>query len=341
MSRNRLQEIMARRDLHKQRLASLIAPSSPAPAPAQIAPTTPIIPLTPVVHTAPVTPLVTNTPASQVRSPRKQVAPAPTSMFVEEKEKDKSKMKAPIRSNEPKPKSRYQAPPEPVEPEEDEDDLEFSDDQHLSDEDFQEADDFEDEEPIITKPVPTKAAAKKVERVQREERVERVEKVAEPRESREHREAREPQEDAIEASTNALPRTSLSRLLKTAGFGFSQTIIEAATEILQEIVNECIRDKSVTTSDDINKLVNKHFMNGEDDLPEKVVLNESHFSKFVNPLFQARGATCKRDAFYMLHLFCEGFILKMMRAADMVAGNSRRTLIQANDLTIAYNIYSM
>lgn len=356
MSRNRLEEIMARRNLHKQRLAAVVAPNSLTSTPASAPPLTPVIPLTPVVN-FPV-PSVATTAASTARSPRKQPSQSPTLHLDDEDQKPMSKSSSSKQRVAPAAQlvaTKPSAPTTPVvvpstpvaksrvvaqkyeEPEEyDDNELEFSDnDQHS-----EHSEDFEDdeEEDIFEASPPTSSNSKNRSTVSAV--------AAEParRPSSQRSERVDPQvssEDAVEASTNALPRASLTKLLKTAGFGFSQTVLEAAIEIMQEIVGECIRDRSVTTSEDVNRLVGKHFAHGEEDLPEKTVLSESYFSKFVNPLFQARGATCKRDAFFMLHLFCEGFILKMMRAADMVAGNSRRSLIQANDLTIAYNIYSM
>jgi histone H3/H4 len=349
MSRNRLEEIMARRNLHKQRLAN--AATTPVPQAASqllspVAPMTPIIPLTPLV--------------TQQQPARKQ---QPTTTEDDKPLGGGSKLNTKMQTislNQPVKTKRVPPPPPPKE---EDDELEFSDNDHQFSEEIEDEEDFEDEEvaPPPPKVVEKVSRARKPTQEPTREATTRKTSQEPSREARKPTTTREPtreptpreardeeaelreeeSQDANEVSANALPRAALSRLLKTSGFGFSSTVMEAAIEILQEIVNECIRDKSITTGDDINRLVSKHFPNGEDDLPEKVVLNESQFSKFVNPLFQARKATCKRDAFYMLHLFCEGFILKMMRAADMVAGNSRRSLIQANDLTIAYNIYSM
>ena len=145
----------------------------------------------------------------------------------------------------------------------------------------------------------------------------------------------------VEKEELLLPKQSLIRLIKSTGLQhLSADVIEASIEILQSIVENTIIPGGSVTTDVINKHIEKHFAS-EKDLPEETFLTAPVFQKFVLSFYTPKSATIKRDAFFLLHLYSEAYLLKMISAADIIASSSKRARIQGADLTVAYHIYNL
>jgi histone H3/H4 len=145
----------------------------------------------------------------------------------------------------------------------------------------------------------------------------------------------------VEKEELVLPKQSLIRLIKSTGLQhLSADVIEASIEILQSIVETTIIPGGSVTTDVINKHIEKHFAT-EKDLPEETFLSAPIFQKFVLSFYTPKSATIKRDAFFLLHLYSEAYLLKMIQAADIIASSSKRARIQGADLTVAYHIYNL
>ncbi len=135
------------------------------------------------------------------------------------------------------------------------------------------------------------------------------------------------------------------RLLKASGVGgLFADAIESSKEILQQIIEElCAQTTTgVINIDLVNKNINRHFKNGENDLPEDVYISPSTWDRYAKTITDKKGGiTIRRDASFLLQLYCEGYLLKMVKAAEMVAASSKRGRISGGDLAIAFHIYTM
>ena len=142
-----------------------------------------------------------------------------------------------------------------------------------------------------------------------------------------------------------LNKSSMVRLLKASGVvGLFADAIDSSKEILQQIIEE-LCDQSTTgviNIDLVNKNINRHFKNGENDLPQDVYISPSTWDRYAKSTTDKKGGiTIRRDASFLLQLYCEGYLLKMVKAAEMVAASAKRTRISGGDLAIAYHIYTM
>lgn len=191
------------------------------------------------------------------------------------------------------------------------------------------------EEPREREPIKSRGRAERAERTERTERAERQESKKQTK-SRESRDSRDEQEAEV------IPKASLLRLLRSSGVsGMNSDVIIASKEVLENILNTVIQEGVCLTSDKIRQHITEHFKEGEDELPEEVQIAPTAFDRFVRPFFQAKQASFKRDASYLLHLFCEAYLIKMVRGADMIAACSKRSRISGGDIAVAYHIYNM
>jgi histone H3/H4 len=144
-----------------------------------------------------------------------------------------------------------------------------------------------------------------------------------------------------EKESPLLPKQSLIRLIKSSGIQhISADVVDTSIEILQNIIESSISANKVSTAETINNLIIKDF--GDDKhLPEEAVLPAATFQRFVNSFYLLQNSSIKRDAFFLLHLYCEAYLVKMIKAADIVASNNKRSRIQGADLTVAFHIYNM
>ena len=158
--------------------------------------------------------------------------------------------------------------------------------------------------------------------------------------------ARQPRSEEPEPATilDLLPRQSIARLIKSTGVAGagSMDMIEATREILQEVVQDSVKNVNAINGELVGRLIESHFAS-EADLPEDVCIAPTAFDRFVRAIIaeQDHPIAFKREASYIFHLFCEGYLIKMIKGADLVASSSKRSRIQGGDLTVAYHIYNM
>ena len=144
-----------------------------------------------------------------------------------------------------------------------------------------------------------------------------------------------------EKESPLLPKQSLLRLIKSSGIQhISADVVDTSIEVLQNIIESSIVANKVSTTETINQLILKDF-GGDEHLPEEAILPAATFQRFVNTFYQLQNSSIKRDAFFLLHLYCEAYLVKMIKAADIVASNNKRSRLQGADLTVAYHIYNM
>jgi histone H3/H4 len=140
----------------------------------------------------------------------------------------------------------------------------------------------------------------------------------------------------------SIPRSQMMKLLKSADVqSLSSDCLDTAIDTFGAIIEECIKPDGMLASSDVLQFVQYHFNNGEDDLPEDVILPPTVFKDFALPFFKEKKAGFRRDAIMLLHLFAEAMIRKITIAADMIASVCKRKIIKGEDFTVAFTIYSM
>ncbi len=156
------------------------------------------------------------------------------------------------------------------------------------------------------------------------------------------------EEDSINPDSNnerILPRQTMKRLIKKVEIQYmAEDILETAEEVMFELITNVVTNPAnngVITGSFMHKLIATEFKNGEDDLSEDPLLTPNCFQRFITPILQANHCTIKRDAVLLLHLYAESYLMKMVKAADMVASASKRSRVCGVDLTVAFHIHTM
>ena len=156
----------------------------------------------------------------------------------------------------------------------------------------------------------------------------------------------ETEEDAPQETTGKiLPRQTIRRLIAKADIKhMASDILDTAEEVLAELISDVVinpANNGVITGGFMHKLINNEFRNEEDELPDEPLLTPNCFQRFITPILQSNARTIKRDAVLLLHLYAEAYLVKMVRAADMVASASKRSRVCGDDLTVAFHIHTL
>lgn len=142
--------------------------------------------------------------------------------------------------------------------------------------------------------------------------------------------------------TKGIPRASIIRLVKTLGFqSISKDLIDACVEVIENLIEETKVENKTLNYNDIHAIILRDFKNAENELPEETQISAPAFTRFVSPILQKSNCGLKRDAFFLFHLYCEAYLLKMLKAAEVIALSGKRTRVQGSDLTVAYHVYNM
>ena len=118
-------------------------------------------------------------------------------------------------------------------------------------------------------------------------------------------------------------------------------MVETVRELIDTIINECVKDNGMLTNNDVYGMVQARFKGGEDDLPEDVVIPHPTFVSIAKAIFAAKNGGFRRDAIILLHLYVEAYVIKMVRAADMIAATNKRSRCQGVDLQLAFAIHNL
>jgi len=139
-----------------------------------------------------------------------------------------------------------------------------------------------------------------------------------------------------------LPKQSLMRLVRSSGIqSASSDIIEVTKEVLENVIVDAIKGRRQLINDDVNDLVDTVFKEGDQELPQDASIPQASFERFLRVICAREGCNYKRDVIYIFQLYCEAYLIKMIKAADLVAGSGKRSRVQGSDLTIAYHIYNL
>lgn len=139
-----------------------------------------------------------------------------------------------------------------------------------------------------------------------------------------------------------IPKQSLAKLVKSITTqSMGSDIIDTCREVLDLVINSAIQGQNVLNVNLVANLIQTDFKDGDSELSSDVTINPTVFDRFVRAICDKSQVQVKRDAVYLFQLYCETYLLKMVKAADLVAGSARRARIQGSDLTIAYHIFNM
>ncbi|NCY26195.1 MAG: hypothetical protein EBX37_15545, partial [Alphaproteobacteria bacterium] len=135
-----------------------------------------------------------------------------------------------------------------------------------------------------------------------------------------------------------LPKQSLAKLVKSITTqSMGSDIIDTCREVLDLVISNAINNQPVLNVNLVASLIQSDFKDGDAELQQDVTINPTIFDRFVRAICEKHQVQIKRDAVYVFQLYCETYLLKMVKAADLVAGCARRARIQGSDLTIAYH----
>ena len=141
----------------------------------------------------------------------------------------------------------------------------------------------------------------------------------------------------------AINKQMFIRLLRQSKIqSISGDVIDAIKEVMIDIlVDVCKYCKESITNDKLRNYMLFYLKNEEEELPEEITLPQINFERFCKAICEENQTVIKRDSIYLLQLFTEAIIIKVLSAADMVAGASKRSRVNGTDLLVAFSIYTL
>jgi hypothetical protein len=130
----------------------------------------------------------------------------------------------------------------------------------------------------------------------------------------------------------------------------SSDVIDGCKDLIREVIREMCEfviesGQYELTSEIINKYIAIHFknlqintqMNSNSDL----VFPQSNFYKFIISILHESKVSIKPEYLFVLQMYIEFIIVKMLNGAELVKEGSKRKRVFATDLLISYQIYRM
>jgi hypothetical protein len=130
----------------------------------------------------------------------------------------------------------------------------------------------------------------------------------------------------------------------------SSDVIDGCKDLIREVIREMCEftienGQYELTSEIINKYIATHFknlqintqMNSNSDL----VFPQSNFYKFIISILHESKVSIKPEYLFVLQMYIEFIIVKMLNGAELVKEGSKRKRVFATDLLISYQIYRM
>jgi len=149
-----------------------------------------------------------------------------------------------------------------------------------------------------------------------------------------------------EIAAESVPKQSIVRLIKSsnlqsAGAELVDGVRELMLEFTRTVLQQCADEKRLVNAQALHRFMATYIPNEETDLNEDIVLSSPHFERLIRPICEEFGYIIKRDTFYLLHLFVETIMVKILQGSDMVADAANRKRVCAKDVLVAYSIYMM
>jgi histone H3/H4 len=155
------------------------------------------------------------------------------------------------------------------------------------------------------------------------------------------------EEDVISGSDETkpfshVPKSIMSKLLKSLNVNSGPDMVEAMHFILNEIVYTIFfkilgkKVDNVITLNDLKNLIS-NFVD-EDELPEDLFLSQKQFETGIKNVCNDCKCVLKREAVAYTHLFTEYLLVKMVDNANLIATNAKRYRISGKDVLLALKI---
>jgi len=141
-----------------------------------------------------------------------------------------------------------------------------------------------------------------------------------------------------QAEYSAIPDKIIKGILKANLDSFSSECIDQSKELLARIVYKILSNSksSQISSESICNFMNQYI--AEEHLKEEVYIQPNVFVKFLAPLEHELQVKCRRDAYYMLQMYAESFLIKLISLSKRIAENTGRSRVQGSHLELAYEI---
>ena len=156
-------------------------------------------------------------------------------------------------------------------------------------------------------------------------------------------------EDEEENSINffeTINKTSFLKLIKKSGpTSVANDTVDELKDVLQDFIDymfDILASKDdILDSNDIREYMELYLEDIESELPEVTLLPRDQFEKAVQQLSERSHIKIRRDAVYMVQLFSECILMKVVEGANLVADASRRSRISGKDIETSYKIYML
>lgn len=141
-----------------------------------------------------------------------------------------------------------------------------------------------------------------------------------------------------------VPKQTIINLIKkceltSAGADLIETIKKLIITFTENVLLSVANSQKLIMVDNLRKYINKFIENEDTDLDENIIISDNQYEKLIRPICLAGNLTIKKDTFYLLHVFVETIICKIIKASDMIAEVSKRQRVSPSDISIAYEIY--
>ena len=143
-----------------------------------------------------------------------------------------------------------------------------------------------------------------------------------------------------------VPRQSIIRLIRSsqlnsAGAELVDAVKELIVEFTKTIFESTVDQQRIISASNLHKYMATFVPNEDKDLNNDVVISPVHFERLIRPIVEENKYVVKRDTFFLLHLFVETVMIKVLQGSDMVADAAKRQRVSAKDVLVSYSIYMM
>ena len=138
-------------------------------------------------------------------------------------------------------------------------------------------------------------------------------------------------------------RGSFLKLIRQAG---AKSVSSDAAEELRDIMQDFIlnmftilAEETDTFTTDLIRKYMEGYIREESELVKQVTVSRGSFEKAIIELCQTEKVKMKRETVYVIQIYVETIMMKIVEGGILVAENSRRQRVLDKDLGTSYRIY--
>jgi histone H3/H4 len=142
-----------------------------------------------------------------------------------------------------------------------------------------------------------------------------------------------------------IPRAAFLKLIKNGG---AQSVSSEAADEIRDILQDFVENMFEYLTESNSSIETrdiKDFMNGyihdEEDLPRELVIKQTEFERSISKLCDKFKTRIRRDSMYVIQLFSEAIIYKVVEGGMMVMTQCRQQRLSDKHLATAYKIYML